>query len=76
MMLGYLLSQRGTDEQVSQILQGNFGTNEKGPVRNLYVNNWVRAGSTDQKGFDEAYQDINPDSDPEGNFKRAMDLNL
>jgi len=70
MMLGYILSQKGTDEQVSQILQGNFGTNKKGPVRNLYENNWVRAK------FGGEYESINPDSDPESNFKRAMDLNL
>jgi hypothetical protein len=70
MMLGYILSQKGTDEHVSQILQGNFGTNEKGPVRNLYENNWVRAK------FGGEYESINPNSDPEANFKRAMDLNL
>ena len=70
MMLGYILSQKGTDKQVSQILQGNFGTNEEGPVRNLYQDNWVRAKLTGE------YETINPDSDAEGNFKRSMDLNL
>tara|TARA_R110002020_G_scaffold431932_1_gene642007 strand:- start:819 stop:5510 length:4692 start_codon:yes stop_codon:yes gene_type:complete len=70
MMLGYLLSQKGTDEYVSQILQGNFGTYEKGPLRNLYENHWVRAK------FGKEYESINPNSDPEANLKRAMDLNL
>ena len=70
MMLGYIFNQKGTDKQVSQILQGNFGTNEEGPVRNLYQDNWVRAKLTGE------YETINPDSDAEGNFKRSMDLNL
>ena len=36
MMLAYLLDQKGTDKEVAKILQGDFGTNETGPVRNLY----------------------------------------
>ncbi len=79
MMLAYLLDQKGTDKEVAKILQGDFGTNETGPVRNLYegfkvegqdtLSGWVK------KPFSE-YVKMHPNTNPEGNFKRAMDLNL
>jgi len=66
MMLGYILSQKGTDEPMSQILQGNFGTSKEGSVRQIYEDNWVREKFED-------YVKRYPDTDPEGNLSRAFD---